>query len=140
MFYEFSDQKGKVDYDKMTWTIDHKDIIQVDHILPINPEKEKNFQYEKMIVEGEEKLVLKSKNDFEQVPGIYNGMEYIEFKIKILDKIGNLQLCWRKDNLEKSNKFIKLTDYSNYRTYTQTQRRVKDMINKLANTELFKIT
>ncbi len=67
-------------------------------------------------------------------------MEYIEFKIKILDKIGNLQLCWRKDNLEKSNKFIKLTDYSNYRTYTQTQRRVKDMINKLANTELFKIT
>ena len=60
-------------------------------------------------------------------------------KREILDKIANLQICWRKDNLDKSNKFVKLADYSCFSSYKQVLDRTQNMIYKLSKTELFDI-
>lgn len=139
MFYEFSDEKGRIDYDKTIWMLEHKDIMQVDHILPLTPEKNSVFKYEKVLIDGEEHLNLLPGNDFVKNSRVYNTMDYDDFRREILDKIGNLQICWRKDNVNKSNKFVKLTDYSNYSTYKQVRIRTNNMIKKLSSTELFDI-
>lgn len=137
--YEFSNETGKIDYDKASYIINNKDSINIDHILPQNPEKDdKNCFYYSAVIKNKRILKLKENNDFE-VPGIYDGMDYDIFLNQVLNKIGNLKLMWRLDNIEKSNNIINLKDYSTFNTYKKITKRGKKLSSSLINNEIFKI-
>ena len=137
--YEFSNETGKIDYDKASYIINNKDSINIDHILPQNPEKDdKNCFYYSVVIKNKRILKLKENNDFE-VPGIYDGMDYDIFLNQVLNKIGNLKLMWRLDNIEKSNNIINLKDYSTFNTYKKITKRGKKLSSSLINNEIFKI-
>ena len=139
LFYEFSDDKGRIDYDKAIWMLQNKSIMHVEHILPVSPDKNGIFMYQRIEVDGISKLVLLPGNDFMINPNVFDGMEYDDFRREVLDKVANLQICWRKDNLDKSNKFVKLADYSCFSSYKQVLNRTDDLIERLSKTELFDI-
>ena len=139
LFYEFSDDKGRIDYDKAIWMLQNKSIMHVEHILPVSSDKNGIFMYQRVEVDGISKLVLLPGNDFMINPNVFDGMEYDDFRREVLDKVANLQICWRKDNLDKSNKFVKLADYSCFSSYKQVLNRTDDLIERLSKTELFDI-
>lgn len=66
-------------------------------------------------------------------------MEYELFVNQILNKIGNLKLMWRYDNIDKSNSIIKLKDYSTFNTYKKISKRSKELSSTLIKNEIFKI-
>lgn len=137
--YEFSNDAGKIDYDKAGYIINNKDSINIDHILPQNPEKDdKNCFYYSVTIKGKKILKLKENNDFKR-PGIYDGMDYEIFLNQILNKIGNLKLMWKLDNINKSNNIVTLKDYSTFNTYNKIAKRSKRISSSLINNEMFKI-
>lgn len=134
--YEFS-KENKIDYDKGLYILNNRESIQIDHILPQSPEKDDTkcyyYSYEN---NGLTLLKLKDNNDF-NIPGISDGMDYLLFKSQVLNKIGNLRLMWRLDNVDKSNEIIELNDYSDFNTYNQISKRTEDLADSLINNELF---
>lgn len=136
--YEFSTD-NKIDYDKAIYVINNKESINIDHILPQNPEQDdKKCYYCYIEQNGKKVLKLKDGNDF-TIPGIYDGMDYELFVNQIINKIGNLKLMWRHDNIDKSNNIIELKDYSTFNTYKKISQRGTNLSKDLINNELFKI-
>lgn len=137
--YEFS-TNNKIDYDKAIYVMTNKEAIQIDHILPQTPEKDdENCSY---YIEGDKEneiLRLKKNHDF-NIPGIQDGTRYEYFRTQVLDKIGNLRLIWRKDNITKSNEIVKLKTYSKFNTYEKINARSKSLSNNLIKNEIFNIT
>lgn len=137
--YEFSNN-GRIDYDKSLYVLNNRESIQIDHILPQNPDKEDtNCFYYVNNRNGIQVLKLKENNDF-NIPGVCDGMDYLLFKNQVLNKIGNLRLMWRFDNGEKSNEIISLKDYSNFNTYKQISLRSNELANSLISNEMFELT
>ena len=136
--YEFSD-KGELKYDKALYIMNTRDAIQIDHILPQYPDK--NDEKCTYFAEGEKnnaKLKLKENHDF-NIPGVFENMSYDVFRTQVLDKIGNLRLMWRDDNIDKSNNIVKLKSYSTFNTYKQISSRASTLSKKLSNNEIFTI-
>lgn len=138
--YEFSED-GEIKYDKALYAMKSKDVIQVDHILPQTPEKDnENCSY--YPEETEQKsyvLRLKPNNDFDGIPDIADGVDYVLFRTRVLDKIGNLQLMWRDENIGKSNEIVQLKDYSTFNTYEKITKRAEKLARDLAKNEIFTI-
>lgn len=137
--FEFS-MGEKIDYDKGLYILSNKDSIQIDHILPQKPNylDSKCYYYAVENENGSTLLRLKDGHDF-NIPGIIDGMDYYLFQNQILNKIGNLRLMWRNDNIEKSNSIVKLKDYSNFNSYKQIVSRSNNLSDILVNNELFNI-
>lgn len=136
--YEFSNG-NKVDYDKATYIINNKEAINIDHILPQNPEPDDKQCYYYYVEENNKKyLKFKENHDF-NIPGIYDGMEYELFINQILNKIGNLKLMWRFDNIDKSNSIVELNNYDTFNTFAKISQRGKDIAKALIDNEIFKI-
>ncbi|CAM3597800.1 DUF262 domain-containing protein [Erysipelothrix anatis] len=127
------------DYSKMNLFLENTKAIQIDHILVRNPDKnDSNFQYWKEKKDSFETLRLKQDSDFE-VDGIYDGVDWTIFENKVLDKIGNLRLSWKKENQSRSNTLLTLDNYGELKTYKQISNRGKDIASKLVEIKIFDI-
>lgn len=136
--FEFS-TNGKLDYDKGNYVLMNRDTIQIDHILPQKPEKsDPKCKYYFEGPKGNEILKLKEGHDL-NIPGILSDMSYLVFQTQILDKIGNLRLIWRDENIDKSNKIVNLKNYSTFNTYAQISKRATSLSSKLAKNEIFNL-
>lgn len=136
--YEFTD-KGDLDYDKALYIMNNRDAIQIDHILPQTPDKDdEKCSYYPEGPKGNMILKLKKGHDF-NIPGVVENMNYVIFQTQVLDKIGNLRLMWRDDNIDKSNSIIKLKSYSTFNTYRQISSRASTFSKKLSSNEIFSI-
>lgn len=136
--YEFTD-KGDLDYDKALYIMNNRDAIQIDHILPQTPDKDDDkCSYYPEGPKGNMILKLKKGHDF-NIPGVVENMNYVIFQTQVLDKIGNLRLMWRDDNIDKSNSIIKLKSYSTFNTYKQISSRASTFSKKLSSNEIFTI-
>ena len=117
----------------------NRDTIQIDHILPQKPEKsDPKCKYYFEGPKGNEILKLKEGHDL-NIPGILSDMSYLVFQTQILDKIGNLRLIWRDENIDKSNKIVNLKNYSTFNTYAQISKRATSLSSKLAKNEIFNL-
>ena len=134
--YDFS--KNNIDYDKALIILENSNIYQIDHILPLNPEEsEKKVKYEKKLIKNNKyELILKKGHDFPE--NIINA-DYETFEKLILNKLGNLNLLYRGNNIKKSNTIIKLPNYDDFNTYKKITKRAKEMSEKLFEKELFTI-
>lgn len=104
----------------------HGNELHIDHILPQYPAPDADCSYYCDIENDVEILRLKPNNDFD-IPGIEDGIEYDVFKDSVLNKLGNLRISWRSDNLDKSNCIIELKDYGNFNKYSQIKIRAMDL-------------
>ncbi len=132
-FLEYQDDKGSVDYTKLYWLLKAGKDIQIDHILPLNPQKNDGaFKY---FMDGES-VVLKTGQDF--VPN--NNSTTIskdDFYESFLHVIGNLRLEWARDNIIKSNHFISIKEFdSSFNSNSQISTRSLSLINQILNSGL----
>ena len=137
--YELS-KKNKIDYDNGMYVLENTDAIQIDHILPQYPDKDNDkCYYYREEKDGVEILKLKTGHDFKEL-GIASGItEYKVFKDTILNRMGNLKLLWRGDNIRKSNSIVKLPTYSTFNTYSKIKERAEKMSKDLVKNEIFTI-
>lgn len=137
--YEFANN-NKVIYDKGIHILRSSKDIQIDHILPQNPNpSDVNFYYYCDNSVSPACLRLKPGHDFDQVQGIYDGMDYELFKNQILNRIGNLKLMWGSENRNKSNNLIQFKDYHEFHTYSQIANRSEEMIKQLLDSEILNL-
>jgi len=111
--------------------------IQLDHILPQDPSKEDKYYY--YSTDNKTKLVLKQGHDFPN-DLIVDSMNYEEFKIRVIHKLGNLKLIWGNDNASRGRKLISLPNYGDFKNYDQITERNDKIATKLYETDLFTIT
>jgi hypothetical protein len=128
--YEFMDNKGRIDYDQAKFVIENRNIIQLDHIMPQNPQYDSGVNY--MNHNGE--LSISSEHDFGDT--IYQGMLYEDFKKLTLHRLGNIKLMWKKENQTKGNNIIKLKKYGVFSNYKQVTERVEDISKKIVQSIL----
>lgn len=111
----------KINYQafNLRFNSDNHKYNQIDHILPINPSKDdkdcKYYNYNGF-------LVLKEGHDFDLVNDL--ELKYSEFENRYLNLIGNLQVRYRSENIEYSNK-IK----DNFNSYQKIKQRQMMIIN-----------
>ena len=134
------DDRGKVDYNKLYWILKLGKDIHIDHILPLNPDKnDNNFKY----YVDDNKVILKEGQDFKENNESSIGKD--EFYDEYLHMFGNLRLEWANDNIKKSNKLIKLVEFdykfnSNSKISTRSTLLIKKIVDSdfLMSTEKIK--
>lgn len=123
---------GQVDYVKLYNLLNSSKDIQIDHILPLNPNKnDDNFKY----FVQDNLVILKKAQDF-----ITNGDTHQikdEFYDKYLHVLGNLRLEWSSENIKKSNKLIDLSIFNEkFNTSTQISKRTTMLIKRILDSKL----
>lgn len=139
-YLEYMDDRGKVDYNKLYWILKLGKDIHIDHILPLNPDKnDNNFKY----YVDDNKVILKEGQDFKENNESSIGKD--EFYDEYLHMFGNLRLEWANDNIKKSNKLIKLVEFdykfnSNSKISTRSTLLIKKIVDSdfLMSTEKIK--
>ncbi len=123
---------SNIDYEKLYWILEIGKGIQIDHILPLNPDKnDNNFYY----YSDKDKVILKEGQDFDENR---NSLLKEDFYEKYLHIIGNLRLSWAKENREKSNNVFELIGFNEKKinTNSQVSTRTTKMINTILETKI----
>lgn len=128
-----SDNSGNTDYVKLLNLLKISKDIQIDHILPLNPNKnDHNFTY----FIQDNFVVLKNGQDFTFDDNSHQ-MTKDDFYDNYLHILGNLRLEWSSENIKKSNKLIDLEIFDEkFNTGQQISKRTTLLINKLLNSNL----
>jgi uncharacterized protein with ParB-like and HNH nuclease domain len=137
--YFESIEDGKINYNNANIIMQNRSMFAIDHILPQNPKPEDVhfFYYGDYSNDKEGSLVLKDNHDF---PAFVNtGMEYNEFKNKVLHKLGNLRIIQAHENIEKKNCVANIGDYGNFNSYSQIEDRANKLAELLYNSDLLAI-
>lgn len=130
LYESFNSENKKISYDNAYNLISqYGSVFALDHILVQTPDKdpEKNKYKYCSSSDNPPKLKLLPGSDFPN--DIKDGMDYEEFKRKILHHIGNLRLFWGDENGTRSNSEITLNDYGNFTKYSQVKQRETDIAN-----------
>lgn len=123
---------GQVDYTKLSNLLNFSKDIQIDHILPLNPNKnDDNFKY----FVQDNLVILKDGQDFITNGDIHQIKD--EFYDKYLNVLGNLRLEWSSENIKKSNKLIDLSIFNEkFNTSTQISKRTTMLIKSILDSKL----
>lgn len=109
--------------DRANAIFDVKNKLEIDHLLVQKPKKESEFKYySDKRTPKDEILILKEGHDFPS--SIVNGMPYENFKIQILNKMGNLRLWFGDENAKRGRDELDLKDNIKLTQYRQTQERL----------------
>lgn len=132
-YLEYMDNSGNAEYTKLYWILKLGSDIQIDHILPLNPDKnDNNYKYyiegnKTFLKEGQD-FILNNDNDF---------MIKEDFYDQFLHVIGNLRLEWKDDNIRKSNKLIDLKEFDkSFNTSNQISKRTSTIIKKIIDSNM----
>lgn len=127
-----SDNTDNIDYVKLYNLLKSGKDIHIDHILPLNPDKnDPNFSY----YVNDNMMILKNNQDF--IIGDDSHLLKDEFYDKYLHVLGNLRLEWSTENIKKSNKLISLEIFNEkFNTGTQISKRTTLLTNKLLSSNL----
>ena len=134
----FDEETRETDYNKLfIFLAQLWNIVQVDHILPRNPDKDSQFKY--WSTNKETKVYLKEGQDFYKSDELVH--EYYEkdlFEKEKLHPIGNLRLEYGQDNISKGNQLIELKDLGNQKisTYTQILERQSALVETILNSRI----
>lgn len=137
--YEATEKKSdgtyKTFYDKSLTLLDkYGSSLSLDHLMVRNPEKE-DTKYS--FYEENGLLVLKDNNDFPKEL-VQNGMNYSLFIKQILNRIGNLQYCYRDINSSQGNG-EKLFELKHQYSFDELTNRTKEIFNVVFNNCLSEI-
>lgn len=116
------DENGviKTSFDQAYTLLDSfSDSFSLDHLLVQTPDK--NSEHFKYYKQDDGTLALKDGHDFPE--NVVQGMEYDDFTKRILNRIGNLRICYRDKNSSRNNAAISLKDYSNFYNYDDIDNR-----------------
>ena len=116
------DENGviKTSFDQAYTLLDSfSDSFSLDHLLVQTPDK--NSEHFKYYKQDDGTLALKDGHDFPE--NVVQGMEYDDFTKRILNRIGNLRICYRDKNSSRNNTAISLKDYSNFYNYDDIDNR-----------------
>ena len=101
--------------------------FQLDHLLPQTPAVDSDaYKYYVEVIKGNEVVRLKEGSDFPD--NVKDGMLYESFKQLILNKIGNLRLCYGDKNAARQNDTIEFRNYGVFHTYADIQKREEEML------------
>lgn len=128
-----ADNIGNVDYLKLVNLLKISKDIQIDHILPLNPNKnDENFRY----FIQDNIVILKNGQDF-TLSDEQHQMSKDDFYDTYLHILGNLRLEWSSENVKKSNRLIDLEIFNEkFNTGRQISTRTTMLINKLLASNL----
>ena len=96
------------------------------------------YDFSKNNIDYDKALIILENSNIYQIDHILNA-DYETFEKLILNKLGNLNLLYRGNNIKKSNTIIKLPNYDDFNTYKKITKRAKEMSEKLFEKELFTI-
>lgn len=121
------DENGnyKIFYDQAYSQVDSfSATCSLDHLLVQTPDADSDvFKYYKD--NTLDVLVLKEGHDFPS--RIESGMDYNMFTSEILNKIGNLRICYKDKNSSRQNKTTK--EYFGFNSFADIEKRSDDIIN-----------
>ena len=128
LYESYNKESEKVSYDNAYNLISqYGSVYALDHILVQTPDKDQTKNKYKYYCSDDNppKLKLLPGSDFPS--DIKDGMDYEEFKRKILHHIGNLRLFCADENGTRSNSEVTLNDYGKFVKYKQVEKREKDI-------------
>jgi len=131
-YLEAIDKQGHMQYDKLLSLLQADNSLQLDHIMPQDPNKnDNNFYY----YVDEDKAYLKSGHDFD-VDKKAKEMPKEDFYHTYLHVIGNMRLKWGTGNKIKSNK-VELNDAGEkFNLNGQIAKRTVTITNKILKSNI----
>ena len=133
----YNENTDETDYNKLFIFLSQLwNVVQVDHILPRNPDKNSEFKY--WSTNKENKVYFKDGQDFYNSDVSVNEYDKDLFEKEKLHPIGNLRLEYCYDNIHKGNQLIELKDLGNQKisTFTQILQRSDTLVEKILNSKI----